>query len=355
MKIVFVTWRDLAHRYAGGSEVAIDRLATGLLARGHEVALASGGPLASHPYEAVDLGGTYTQYLRAPFATRRFRGWDLLVDVENGVPFWSPVWHRGPAVCLVHHVHTDQWAMRFPWPVSAMGREVERRVMPRVYRNRRFLAVSNSTAEALEGIGIARERIDVVRWGMDPPPPRRCERSEEPQFVALGRLFPHKRIGLLLRAWERVRPVTGGRLVIAGDGLERERLAQLAGPDVVMTGAVSDAEKWQLLEQSWFLVHAASHEGWGIVIMEAAAVGTPVLGFDVPGVRESVVDGVTGVLAATEDEFVERWIHLARDVEQQRRLGRAAAERTAEFTWDRTVDEFLDVAAEVVGAWARAG
>ncbi len=119
-------------------------------------------------------------------------------------------------------------------------------------------------------------------------------RSAEPLFLALGRLTEYKRIDMLLRLWERVRHVVGGKLVIAGDGPERSRLEAMAGPGVVFTGRVSEEEKHRLLCSAWLLLHPALIEGWGIVITEAAIRGTPAIGFDVPGLRDSVVNGQTG-------------------------------------------------------------
>jgi len=152
-------------------------------------------------------------------------------------------------------------------------------------------------------------------------------------FLSLGRLVPHKRIDLLLDLWERVRPETGGILVIAGDGPERARLSARASSGVSFTGPVSESQKNELLGRAWLLVHAALHEGWGSVIMEAAAAGTPTVGFDVPGVRDSVRSGVTGVVATTEDDFRRAWIGLARDETYRERLGRDAHAWAAEHTW----------------------
>ena len=114
LNIVAVSWRNLAHPAAGGAEVLLDRVLNGLHERGHGVSLVCGGPLSQHRYEAVDSGGTYSQYLRAPaICTRRFRDADIVIDVQNGMPYFSPLWRRRPSVCVVHHVHTDQWATRF--------------------------------------------------------------------------------------------------------------------------------------------------------------------------------------------------------------------------------------------------
>ena len=169
MRILFLSWRDLAHPQAGGSEYVVDRLAHGLRADGHEVALVCGGPVGTPGYAVHDAGGTYSQYLRLPFvASRRFRHPDVVIDVENGIPYFSPVWQRAPVVCLVHHVHVDQWRMYFPGPLAWVGRFLERRVMPRVYRRCTFIAVSASTAADLVAIGVDPERIRTIEMGSDP-------------------------------------------------------------------------------------------------------------------------------------------------------------------------------------------
>lgn len=347
MRILFLSWRDLSHPRAGGSEYVVDRLARGLGDGGHEVALVCGGPVGSHPYPTYDAGGTYSQYLRVPFvARRRFPRPDAVVDVENGIPYFSPLWQRAPVVCLVHHVHVDQWRMYFPAPLAWIGRFLERRAMPRVYRRCRFVAVSASTAADLLAIGVDADRVHTIEMGSDPVEASAPE-ATVPLFVALGRLVPHKRIGRLLELWEQVRPVTGGRLVIVGDGPEAAALRAGAGPDVEFMGAVDDAEKRRLLSEAWLLVHPAAHEGWGTVVMEAAALGTPTVAYDVRGVRDSVVAGETGVMAADDGEFVAAWTRLAGDAEARGRLGRAARARARGFTWERAVGELERVLREI--------
>ncbi len=90
--ILFIAWRDLANRLAGGSEVLVDQLASGLAARGHRVTLLAGGTVAERPYPVRRNGGTYSQFLRAPLAyLRNFRDVDLIVEVCNGMPFLVPL------------------------------------------------------------------------------------------------------------------------------------------------------------------------------------------------------------------------------------------------------------------------
>lgn len=355
-RIVFLAHRDLGNPAAGGSELLVDRLADGLTRLGHQVTLLCGGPASYRDYRVVSAGGEFGHYLRARTAFARQVGeTDLLVEVCNGMPYLAPLWHRGPTLCLVNHVHTDLWSMRFGGPLAPaarIGRRLEHWALAgAAARDRGLLvAVSPSTAHALRAIGVERDRIRVVHNGVEEPGPL-TERSPEPLFVAVGRLVEYKRIDLLLRLWERVRPVTGGRLVIVGDGPERERLQQLAGPGVEFTGHVSEAEKHRLLCAAWLLLHPSAVEGWGLVVTEAATRRTPAIAFDVPGLRDSVVDGETGVLARGESSFAAAWCTLALSGNRRAAMGKAARDRAARFRWHRTVRQFRAVAAEAVRGW----
>ncbi len=346
--IVFIAWRDLANRDAGGSELLVDRLAAGLRARGNLVTLLCGGEVGEREYQVRRSGGTYTQFLRAPIAfTRHLRDCDLVVEVCNGMPYLAPVWTRRPVICLVNHVHSELWGLRFPVPVSTAGRWTESVVMPWVHRNNLFVTVSASTFSALTDMGVDADRIRLICNGVEPGPPP-APRSPEPLFLALGRLAEYKRIDVLLKLWDRVRHVVGGRLVIAGDGPERDRLKALAGPDVTFTGRVSEEEKHRLLSAAWLLLHPASIEGWGIVVAEAAVRGTPAIGFSVPGLRDSVVHNETGLLVGTEGEFASAWAALAIDDRRRLAMGRAARDRALRLHWSAAVDGFSAVADEAL-------
>lgn len=314
--------------------------------------------MAERDYEVVNAGGTYTQYLSAPLiCLARFRGVDVTIDVQNGMPYFSPLWSRRPSLCLVHHVHTDQWHGRFPGPIAVVCQLIEKRVMPVIYRNRTFVAISKSTADDLCAIGIPRDHIRIIVSGVDVPDAPPAEKPTEPLFVSLNRLVPHKRVEVLLNTWEIVAETVPGRLVIAGDGPELENLKKLAAdiPRAEVIGRVSEEVKQQLLSEAWFVLSAAHHEGWGMSVMEAAAVGTPALGVDARGTRDTIVHGVTGVLVnAPEDELpsalAEAWISLASDATLRNAMALAARERARQFSWDMAVDQWSAVLEEVAGS-----
>jgi glycosyltransferase involved in cell wall biosynthesis len=341
--VVIVAWRDIASPHAGGSELLVDQLASGLTRAGDRVTLLCGGPSAPHGYEVARSGGPYSQFLGAPFAYwRQLRDCDVVVEVCNGMPFLAPLWSRKPTICMVNHVHTDLWPLRFRPPLSTIGRLLEQRVMPCLHRRNLILTVSASTARELESLGVRRERIRMLTNGAAPAGPP-VPRSGEPLFLALGRLAEYKRIDLLLRLWDRVRPVLGGRLVIVGDGPQRGYLESLAGPGVTFAGRVSEEQKHRLLGAAWLLLHPAQIEGWGIVITEAALRGTPAVGFDVPGLRDSVEHGRTGVLARSEAEFASAWAALALDPARRAALGEAARRRATRLRWSTAVRHFAAV------------
>lgn len=357
MKIAFVAHRDLANPNAGGSEVVVDRLITGLQDRGHTGLLLSAAPVGRRPYEVIETGGVYSQYLRAPFVARRLRDVDLLVDVANGMSFFAPLWwRRSPVMLLVHHVQGEMWHQYyFPKPVAHFGEQLEARGQPLVYRRCQVVAVSESTRHELRELGFDDRRIHLMHNGLDDSAfagvtAAAVKEAPEPRFLVLGRLAPHKQVDHLLDLWQQVRPITGGHLVIAGDGPERAALQARGDRGVEFVGRVGEAAKRELLASSWCLVHAARREGWGLVVMEAAAQGTPSLAYDVMGLRDSIVDGVTGVRAEDDEMFVKEWLRLAHDQVWRHRLGAAARTRAETYTWDRTVDAFLAAADLALGA-----
>ncbi|MGY1435600.1 glycosyltransferase family 4 protein [Streptomyces reniochalinae] len=350
-RIVFLARRDLDNPAAGGSELLIDRIAEGLTHHGHQVTLLCGGPAAHRGYRVVSAGGDAAHFLRARRAFAQQVGdCDLLVEVCNGMPYLAPLWHSGPTLCLVNHVHTDLWGMRYPAPAARLGRQLEHWSLARNHRRNLKVAVSGSTATALARIGVPPDEIRIVHNGVEDPGPLHPA-SPEPLFLAMGRLVEYKRVDLLLRLWERVRPVTGGRLVIVGEGPERHALEARAGEGVTFAGHVSEADKHRLLCQAWLLLHPSLVEGWGLVVMEAAARSTPTIGFDIPGLRDSVEDGVTGLLARGESTFAAHWCALALSERRRLALGEAARRRADGFRWAHTVSGFRAVAAE---AYARA-
>ena len=119
-RVLFLTWRDRSHPEGGGSEMFVERMAQAMSDAGWEATVlcaAYPGGAREERVGSVRLvrrGGRYSVYLRAAMHVLRRRGrYDAIVDVQNGVPFWTPLLTSAPVIVLVHHVHKEQWPVVF--------------------------------------------------------------------------------------------------------------------------------------------------------------------------------------------------------------------------------------------------
>jgi glycosyltransferase involved in cell wall biosynthesis len=344
MKIVMLNWKDPSHPEAGGSEVVADQLLLGLSARGHDVALICGGPIRPRSYPVYQAGSTFSQYLVAPFvAWRHCWDADVVIDVENGLPFFTPIWWRIPRVLLIHHIHTEQWSDRFPRPLASIFRWIESRLMPRIYSKSTWVAISESTKSSIRALEVGEPEVNVIENGVGQVESTPSNGQEKQFFSYIGRLVPHKRVQLVIDAWSKISQKIDGYLVIAGDGALSSEIEQLAQSTnrVLFRGAISEAEKWELLEKSSLFITGTRHEGWGVTVMEAASAGTPTLAFKVPGIQDSVVHDVTGFLIEESEDPAEQlaraWLSLIRNPSEIERLGNEAQDRAAQFSWTNTI------------------
>ncbi len=360
--IAFLVWRDTAHPEGGGSELFIERVAEYLAAHDWDVTICA----AAHPNAPRDeiragvrlrrRGGRLTVYLRglAYLLTRAGRRTDVVVDVQNGVPFFSPLVRRHGVINLVHHVHQEQWQIIYPGRTGAIGWWLESKVAPRLYRRCRYVTVSEASRRDLVGLGIDADRISVVRNGVDAPHPElRYSRAAVPTICTLGRLVPHKQIEHALQAAAAARDVVPNlRMDVVGEGWWHATLAAHAtelGIDDAVTflGAVSNADRDAILDRSWIMLAPSVKEGWGIAIMEAAAHGVPAIAYrSAGGVCEAIVDGETGWLVDDLAGLEKRTEELLAEHALRERFGANARARAADFDWHSTGQRFAEVIAE---------
>ena len=364
MKILVLNWLDRENPQSGGAEVHLHEIFRRLVEWGHSVTLlcsAWPGCERRATLDGIDVhrvGGRYTLSLAAPvYFRRRLRteGFDVVVEDLNKVPFFAPLWGVGaPVALIVHHLFGATAFQEASLPVAAATWLLERPV-PRVFRSVPTVAVSDSTVEDLVRRGLPRSRIEIIHNGVDlevlsPLPPE--ERFPEATLLFLGRLKRYKRVDLLLEAVAAlVRRGISCRLLVAGRGDDQPRLEALRkslniSEHVDFLGFISDAEKRDLLQKSWIHLFTSANEGWGISNLEAAACGTPTIASDVPGLRDSVVDGQTGFLVPHGDvETLSRRIEdLLGDDEKRKRLGVGARSFAEGFGWDasaRAMEAFL--------------
>jgi glycosyltransferase involved in cell wall biosynthesis len=359
-RVSMLAWRDLDDPEAGGSEVHASTVAALWGQAGIEVTMRT-SYAAGHPqiswrdgYRVIRKAGRYMVFPRAAFS--EMMGWhgsrDGLVEIWNGMPFFSPVWGRGPRIVWLHHVHAEMWQMTLPPRLAAMGSTVEARLAPPFYRRTPVVTLSQSSKrELVEELRFKPNRVTVVPPGVDPRYSPSGAKSPTPLVVAAGRLVPVKRFDELIAVLIRVKE-QHPRLeaVIVGEGYRRDELeAQLreSGAErwIRLAGYVTDEELIDLYRRAWAVASAAAREGWGMTITEAGACGTPAVATRIAGHSDAVAEGYSGMLVDRRDEFVDALDQVLRDSDLRERLGRGAIEHSSRFTWAATARGTLEVLA----------
>jgi glycosyltransferase involved in cell wall biosynthesis len=361
VRVVVANWRDLDHSLAGGAEQYAWEFARGLVEAGARVEFLTArdaGQSRSQTRDGIKIvrrGGRFGYYvLGLLWLLVHRRRIDVVVDMEAGIPMFAPlaVSRRRTALMLVvHHVHIDQFGIHFPAPLAMIGRFLEGKAMPRVYRGVTTLAVSDSTRTAMvERLGW-RGPITVLHNGNVVPEVIHVPSEDTiDRVVVLGRLVAQKRVDLVIRAvaaLQAVRPAL--HLDIVGKGPERDRLEALvadlnAEKFVTFHGFVSETEKSALISRSRLHVCASDGEGWGQVVAETAGYGVPTVARDVVGLRDSVRSDTTGGLLP--DTSADLGIVQARlligissaldeldDPERREEISSACVEWAAQFDW----------------------
>lgn len=354
-RIHLLSWRDLEDVEAGGSEVHAAEMARCWADAGIDItwrsSFAAGRPPTAirDGYRVIRRAGRYLVFPRAALAelAGRHGPSDALLEIWNGMPFFSPLWYRGPRAVMLHHVHAEMWQMVLGADnptLAHLGDTIERRIAPMVYRRSRVVTPSESSRdEIVSMLRIPRHRIDVVHNGVGGAFRPGTAKTPHPSIVAAGRLVPVKRHDLLIRAAIVARTsVPDLTLTIVGEGYERERLANLIhelGADhwIELTGRVEEPALVEHYQKAWVAASASAREGWGLSLTEAAACGTPAVATDIAGHRDAVHHDVSGILApGTPQALGAVLAQVLSDPALRTRLSAGALTRAATLSWEAT-------------------
>jgi len=319
----------------GGTEIFADGLVRALREQGHEAELVT-VPFKWYPGERV--------------LTQAFL-WRLLdLEESNGRPIDAVIATKFPSY-VVRHPNKVVWLLhqfRQAWDLdrtelgqfseSAEDRALRRKVLDldrvSLGEARKIFTTSSIVADRLrDSVGLDAEVL------APPPAPLAFRCDEYGDFVlSVNRLDRAKRIDLLIEAAARV---PGLRVVIAGDGPDRERLEGLANGRVEFVGRVSDEELAGLYARCRAVYYAPVNEDYGLVPYEAFLSDKPVITTtDAGGPLDIVRDGKTGRVVPPQVEALARALTFSED--EARTLGRAGHEVARDVTWSRCVERLLE-------------
>lgn len=355
-RILIFNWRDTKHKWAGGAEVYIHELAKRFVKDGNSVTIFCGnvGKLPKNEViEGIQIyrrGGFYMVYAwAAVYYLFKFRGkYDVIIDSENGIPFFTPLYSSKKKFLLIHHVHQEVFRKNLRKPFAQLAVFLEAKLMPVVYRNTQVITVSPSSKAEILKHKLTKTDPIVIYNGVDLDLFKPGVKSKTPTILYVGRLQRYKSIHVLLKAAKKIlEAVPTAEIIIAGEGEERSRLMQLSKDlglegKVTFKGKVTEAEKIWLFQRAWVFVNPSLMEGWGITTIEANACGTAVVASNVPGLKDSVQDTKTGLLVpyGNADELSTAVIELIKNDRKRKKMSEESKVWVENFTWEKSADSF---------------
>jgi len=340
----------------GGAEVFTREVATRWVEAGHEVTLFTSEFPGSKAEEflggvrVVRAGGQYSVYGKAKrYYEKCFskENYDIVIDEVNTRPFFTPkfVNNEERVVALIHQLAREYWFYETPFPVSYIGYHFLENRWLKNYVDVPTVTVSESSRQDLLSLGY--KRVFVVPEGLNFTPLSVVpEKVLKPVVVFAGRLKRAKRPDHAVKAFKIVKyKVPEAELWVLGDGPFRRNLEKMACDGVKFFGAMPNIERRNLIRTAWVLVNPSVREGWGLNVIEANALGVPCVAYDVGGLRDSVRNGETGLLAEAGNitQLAEKIITLLREEELRKKLGRNALAYANKFSWESTAKEFMAI------------
>lgn len=353
--IMLFCWRDPRSPLAGGGEAYLFEQAKCWVQQGHRVTWFAQRFKGSAKEEVLDgirivrRGGFPSVFILGAlwYTWQSGHAFDFIIDCMNGIPFFTPLFSTKPKVCLVYHIHSHHFQQELQPLLRYVATAVETKLVPWIYRGTPFLTISNNTKREMQEIGMSRHPIALVHSGVaDALKPG--AKSPVPTIVHLGRLKKYKRVRDLIDAFITVKKsVLDARLVIAGTGDDEAPLKAYAAehhvPDVHFLGRIDDATKIRILQEAWVFGMPSSIEGWGIVVIEANACGTPAVAYNVSGLRDCIVHEQTGLLANSPDEFAAHLTRLLEDANGRAEMSAQALAWSERFSWSASAQETLEI------------
>ncbi len=361
MRVLVINWQDRTHPQSGGAEVHLHEIFGRIAKMGHEVTLLCCGHDGAPSHEEMDgmnvirVGNRPTFNYSVPFWWWKYGkdlDPDIVIDDINKIPFFTPLFVKKPILALLHHFFGDSIFNEVGFLAGSYVKLFENRIGS-VYRSTPICTVSDSTRSECIERGLPADHISIVHNAIDHHkfPMKVLEKTARPTIVYFGRLKKYKSVDHLIKAVAIVRDtIPDAHLEIIGTGDERPALERLVdfhdlSDAVTFHGFVPDEDVAGLLSSAHVVVNASVKEGWGITNIEANASGTPVISADVPGLRDSVRNGESGLLFpyGDIDTLASLLTRILVDDQERQRLSEGAVNWASTFTWERSAREMLDV------------
>lgn len=368
MNILILNWRDIKNPKSGGAEILTHEIAKRFVRRGHKVTQFSScfpNCLAEEEIDGVKIirrGHSDARYffrsvhfLAFWHYLKNFRGkFDVVIDEVHGLPFFTPWYVKEKKIVLICEVADELWIKMFGPFLGLFGRLTERIYLRFIYKNIPYLTISNSTKEELIREGVESKNITVLPMGLTiPKKMKKVEKEKDPTLIFVGRLSKSKGIEdaiEALRQISKIYPKTKFWIVGGGDknyiGYLKKIAKKLdASNRITFWEFVSEEKKFELMGRAHLLLTPSMKEGWGLIVPEAARVQTPSVVYDVPGLRDIIVNGVNGIMVKknTPLEIGKEVIRVLKDKDLYAKLQLNARKTSLTYNWNNTAETVFKI------------
>ena len=357
MRILWFNWRDIKHPDAGGAEVFTHEIMHRLVQKHHfDMTLFAAQIPSGKTTENIDGiniirgGNKFTVYDKAKNYYKKYNSdYDLIIDESNTKPFLTPKFVKNkPILAIFHQLSKEDWFYETPFPLSYLGYYYFEKKWLSYYKDIPTVTVSNSTKEDLEAHGF--KKIFMVPEGLNIVPLSEVhmqQKEMKPTIAFIGRLKRHKMPNHALEAFSLIKKeIPDAKMWVIGDGyMLKELIKRFAAQDVIFYGHVENQIKNALLSKAHLILVPAVREGWSLVVTESNAVGTPAIGYNVPGLKDSIRDWETGILVNknSPDNLARSAISLLRDRELLSKFSSNALVFSKQFNWENSANVFAKI------------
>jgi glycosyltransferase involved in cell wall biosynthesis len=367
LKILTLNWQDPKNPMGGGAEIHIWENLKRFANWGHEVTLLcsdfEGGGTEDF-YDGVRVvrkGKRFNFNYVAPGMVKRElknQNYDILLDDINKIPFYTPRYVNIPVLAIIPHLFATTVFREINFVMATYIFLMEQ-PLKYVYKNCPYCVISESTKTDLIKRGIDKDRITVIECGIDENAynnDKSVGKYKTPTALYLGRIKKYKSVQHLLEAWPLVLKETPeAKLQVVGNGDYLDKLKELAKKleieaSVEFPGFVSQESKVERYRRSWCNVYPSPKEGWGLTNIEANACGTPAVAANVPGLRDSVSDGKSGLLFeyGNINELASKILKIFQDEKTRDELNKGALKWAGKFNWDDSARKMLSLIEKIV-------
>ena len=346
--ILWYNWKDFTNPAAGGAEVYTHEIARRLVGRGHEVTLFTSEFDGSKSEDVVDgvriirKGGKYGVYETAKkFYEHNQNKFDVVIDEINTRPFLTPKFVKNnKIIAVIHQLAREFWFSETPFPMALLGYYFLEKRWLRNYANVPTVTVSKSTQNDLQELGFSNTAI--VPNGINvQQTPQLPEKELSPTIIYVGRMKKAKKPQDVIAAFKIVKKkIPNSKLWMVGDGYLSNHL-EFDSCDIKFFGRVESNLRDDLIKKAWLIAVPGVREGWGQVVSDSNALGTPAVGYRIPGLVDSIKEGCNGLLVETNPESLANGIvNLLSDQTKLKTLGEKAMKWAKQFSWDDSAKEF---------------